>query len=217
MSPVIYSLMTCQPPVLLLFEAHREVLLGSGWLFSKYLVMVSVKTYQCPLLTVKYFIFLFDKIGDPLQSTEVKKIQTKHKKQKKENVGESIKVIKLLTMDQQELWSMRRTSNKLGVCEIETEQREVQTHYTQQVEDNEGGAVTHKGVEQATQDQLSFKIKQEVTEIMDCKIKTTTKQAAQNWFSLSSSTFQKTGSEMSTLYPVVGVSINSATSNSTVI
>lgn len=101
-------------------------------------------------------------------------------------------MIKLLTMDQQELWSMRRTSNKLGVSEIETEQREVQTHYTQQVEDNEGGAVTHKGVEQATQDQLSFKIKQEVTEIMDCKIKTTTKQAAQNWFSLSSSTFQKT-------------------------
>lgn len=83
--------------------------------------MVSVKTYQCLLLTVKYFIFLFDKIGDPLQSLEVKeKIQTEHRKQQKETVGESIKVIELLTMDQQELWCMKGRSNKLGVSEIET-------------------------------------------------------------------------------------------------
>lgn len=53
MLPVIYSLMTCQPPVLLLFEAHRAGLLG----FSKYLVMVSVKNISVSIIDSQIFHF----------------------------------------------------------------------------------------------------------------------------------------------------------------
>lgn len=66
----------------------------------------------------------------------------------------------------------------------ETAGREVQTLYTQQVEDNEGRAATPEAVAQVTQDQLSFKIKQEVH-----KIKEQNKQP-NNYFSVSSSSFQ---------------------------